>query len=288
MLRVPLRRGRLPGRDDTMQKLRALWSPIVTDLSLAEKERRAVFEPVVVNDAFVRRYFPNDDPIGRRFCIDPTNKTYWYEIAGVVGDTRRGGLERPSIPEYYGPYLPSPNGRTDLLVRTAGNPLALAPVVREEASKALPGVTIARVSTVDEQLAEFSAERRLHTWLLTAFALLAVSLAAIGVFGLVQYMAADRTRELGVRIALGATPRDVLSLVLIEGLRMPIAGIVIGLGGALSLTRVMTHLLFSVTATDPATFGLVAALLAAVAVVASWLAARRALALDPLRALRES
>jgi len=154
--------------------------------------------------------------------------------------------------------------------------------------RALPAVVIARVSTADEQLAEFSAERRLQTWLLAAFALLAVTLAAIGVFGVVQYAAAERTREIGVRIALGATSGDVLRLVLAQGMRMPAVGILIGLGASLALTRIMSHLLFEVTATDPMTFVSVGILLAIVALAASWLAARRAVRLDPLRALRES
>src|SRR5262249_8357914 len=139
-LRVPLKRGRLFGRDDASQKIRALWSPVVTGLSLAEKERRAVFEPVVVNEAFVRRYFPDEGPLGRRFCVDPTNKTYGYEIIGVVGNIRRQGLDRTAIPEYYGPYFPTPGGRTDLLIRTAGNPTALAASIRQEVLRALPAV----------------------------------------------------------------------------------------------------------------------------------------------------
>ncbi len=131
-MRVPLRRGRFPTPADSMQKIRALWSPVTTQLSLAEKERRAVPEPVVVNDQFVSRFFPGEDPIGKRFCIDPTNKTYWFEIVEVVGDMHRQGLERRTVPEYFGPYVPAPNGRVDLLVRTRAEPLALAAAVRQE------------------------------------------------------------------------------------------------------------------------------------------------------------
>ncbi len=288
LLRVPLRQGRLLGRDDSARKIRALWSPVVTDLPLAEKERRAVFEPVVVNETFVRRYFPDEEAIGRHFCVDPGNKTYWYEIVGVVGDMRRQGLDRGTIPEYYGPYFPTPMGRTDLLVRVSGSPLALAPLLRSVVTAELPTAAIARVSTADAQLAEFSAERRLQTWLLAAFAALAVALAAVGVFGLVQYMALERTRELGLRLALGATPGHVLGLVLARGMWMPALGIATGLVAALALTRVMSHLLFEVTATDPLTFVSVGGLLALVAALASWLAARRVVSLDPLRALRDA
>ena len=287
-MRVPLRRGRYPTRDDAMQKIRALWSPVVTHLSLAEKERAAVPEPVVVNDSFVTRFFPGDDPIGKRFCIDPTNKTYWYEIVGVVGDMHRQGLERRTVPEYFGQYVPTPNGRADLLVRARAEPLALAAVVREEVVRALPAVVVARVSTADVQLAEFSAQRRLQTWLLTAFALLALSLAAIGIFGSVHYLVAERTPEIGVRIALGATPRDVMSLVLLQGMRMPAAGIAIGLIASVWLTRLIAHLLFGVTATDPTTFTMVTVVLAMVAATACYLAARRTTRVDPLRTIRHS
>jgi hypothetical protein len=103
LMRVPLRHGRMASREDTIQKIRALWSPVVTNLSLAEKERRAIPEPVIVNESFAQRFFPGEDPVGKRFCIDPTNKTYWYEIVGVVGDMHRQGLEQRTIAEYFGP-----------------------------------------------------------------------------------------------------------------------------------------------------------------------------------------
>jgi putative ABC transport system permease protein len=287
-LRVPLKRGRLLGRDDTLQRIRALWSPVVTNLSLTEKERRAVPEPVVVNESFARRFFPGEDPLGRRFCIDPTNKTYWYEIVGVIGDMHRGGLERRTMAEYFGPYFPSPAGRSDLLVRTRTAPLSMAGTIRQELASALPAATIVQVSTADTELAQFAGRRTMQTALLSAFAALALTLAAIGIFGLVHYIVAERTREMGVRIALGATPRDVLSLVLAQGMRTPIAGIAIGLLASAAATRLMTHLLFEVTPTDPVTFVTVSVLLTAVAAAACYVAARRALRLDPLRALRES
>ncbi len=287
-LRVPLRRGRYLTRDDARQKIRALWSPVATGLPLAEKERRAVPEPVVVNEAFAQRFFPGIDPIGQRFCIDPAHKTYWYEIAGVVGNMHRQGLERRSIPEYFGPYVPSPGGRADLLVRTRGNPLALAAAVRAEVAGAMPAAAIAQVSTADAQLADFSGQRRLQTGLLGAFAFLGVALAAIGIFGLVHYIVAERTNEIGVRVALGATPRDVLGLVLRQGLRTPAIGIATGLVASALLTRTMQRLLFEVTSTDPLTFAAASALLMTVAAAACWLAARRTLRLDPLRALRRS
>jgi predicted permease len=287
-LHVPLRRGRYLTRDDAMQKIHALWAPVSTRLPLSQKERLAVPEPVVVNEAFVRRFFAREEPIGKRFCIDPETKTYWYEIVGVVGDMHRQGLERSLIPEYFGPYFPSPHGRADLLIRTRTAPLALAETIRHEVVRALPRVTVAQVSTADAQLDDFSAQRRMQTWLLTAFALLALTLAAIGIFGLVHYMVAERTREIGVRIALGATPGGVLSLILRQGMQMPLAGIALGLVTAAGVTRLMAHLLFDVTATDPATFAAVGTVLTLTAVSACYVAARRTIRADSLRALRES
>jgi len=152
--------------------------------------------------------------------------------------------------------------------------------------QSMPGVSVAAVSTADAQLGGFSAQRRFQTWLLTTFALLALMLAAVGIFGLVHYAIAERTREIGVRVALGATPRDVLRLTLFQGMRSPMLGIAIGLLASAALTRVIGHLLFGVTAGDPVTFVAVAGVLAAVAVMACYLAGRRAVRVDPMAALR--
>ena len=169
-MRVPLRRGRYLTRDDVEQKIRALWSLVITEQSLSEKEQRAIPEPAVVNEAFVRRFFPHADPLGKRFCIDPTNKTYWYVIVGVVGDMHRQGQERRAIPQYFGPYVPSPTGRADLLVRTKGDPLAMVATVRQVIGAEIPGIIIPTTSTVDRDLGSFHAARYFQTWLLTAFA----------------------------------------------------------------------------------------------------------------------
>ena len=286
VLRVPLKRGRYPTREDLNQRIRAMWTGVVTHLSLAEKERLAVPEPVVVNEAFVRRFFPNEDPIGKRFCIDPTNKTYWYEIVGVVGDMHRGGLERPAIPEYYSPHLPSAFSRADLLVRTKGDPLVLAPMLRQAIAGVIPGVTVVSVSTVEGQLGAFTAQRRFQTWLLASFAAFALVLAAVGIYGVVHYAVSERTREIGVRVALGATPGDVLGLVVGDGLRMPAIGIAIGLVASFALTRVISHLLFGIGPTDPITFAGVGVVLTVVAAAACWIPARRAARVDPVRALK--
>lgn len=284
-LRVQVRQGRDLVRADADQRIHATYN-LVLGVSLAEKERRAVPEPVVVNQAFVRRYFPAENPLGKRFCIDPEVKTYWFEIVGVVDDMLRQGLDRRAIPQFYGPYIPSSNGRADLLVRTARDPLELAAAVQQTVKREVPGVTVVTVSTADAQLGDFSAQRRFQTWLLTTFAVLALALAAVGIFGLVHYAVAERTREFGVRMALGASPGDVLRLTLRQGMRTPVLGIALGLVASAALTRVMSHLLFGVGAGDPVTFAAVAGVLAIVALAACYLAGRQAVRVDPVSALR--
>jgi predicted permease len=286
VLRVPLRRGRLFTSQDTEQKIRALWSPAIAGIAIAENDRLAVREPVIVNETFARRFFPNEEAVGKTFYVGPTDKSYWYEIVGVVGDMRRQGLDRPALPEYFGPWIPSPNGRADLVVRTEGDPLALARDVRDRVKRAMPGSTIVSVSTADVQLGDFTSLRRLQTSLLTLFALLALMLAAIGIFGLVHFAVTERTREIGVRVALGATPVDVAALVLRQGLRAPMVGIVVGLAASVVLTRVLSSFLFDVSATDPTTFAVVVLVLTCVAGAACGVAGRRALRVDPVNALR--
>jgi putative ABC transport system permease protein len=286
VFRVPLRLGRYLRRDDVFTKLQALSTPVEKNLSLAEKSRRAVPEPVVVNEAFVRRFLKDKNPLGERFCIDPTGKIYWYEIVGVVGDMHRGGPERPVIPEYYGPFLSAGSARADLVVRTRANPLSAVASVRAAIASALPGALVPTVRPAELDFADFTAQRRLETWLLTGFALLALLLAAIGIYAMVHFAVAQRTREIGVRIAIGARPRDVLTSVMAGGMRLPLIGFALGLGVAFVVTRVMSHLLFGVAATDPVTYTVVAATLVVTAVLACYVPARRARRIDAVLALR--
>jgi predicted permease len=285
-LEVPLKQGRYLTEADVATKIDALWAQIHTEGSLTEREARAVFEPVVVNEEFVRRFFPADNPIGKHFCIDPTNKTYWYTIVGVVGDMRRQGLAKQAIAQYFGPWFPPPMGRADLLVRTSGDPLAIANAVRREINATVPGAIIASVSTVDEQLGAFEAQRDFQALLLAMFATLGITLAAVGVYGVVHYAVNERTRELGVRIALGATPTRIRGMVLREGMRGPMLGIGIGVVAALATTRVLSAALFGITAADPATYVVVALLLLSVAAAACFVPAVRATKVDPITALR--
>jgi len=285
-LRVPLRRGRYLTRDDAAEKIRALWTPAVPGRTPGDQTPETV-ESVVVNESFARRFFPNEDPIGKRFCIDPTGRPYWYAIVGVVADMHRQGLDRGAIPEYFGALIPQPSARSDLLVRTQGDPAVAAPTIRAMILSAFPGALVPSVSTAARQLGDSTAERALDAWLLSAFAGLALVLAAVGIYGVVHFAVAERTREIGIRIALGAAASDVMRMVVARGMRMPLLGLALGVAVALALTRLMTHLLFGTSPGDPLVYTAVTLTLAAVALTACYVPARRAAAIQPHDALRQ-
>jgi predicted permease len=238
----------------------------------------------IVNESFARRFFAGQDAVGKRFKEGaPGSKGAWYTIVGIVGDMHRQGLERDPLPEYY--YCSS-EPTMDLAVRTRGNPSAMTPAVREAVRAVYRNAVILHAATVEDTLGGLSAQRRFQTSLLSLFAGIALALAAVGIYGIVHFAVAQRTQEIGIRMALGARPLDVMRLVVGQGMALPAAGTALGLSGALSLTRVLRHLLFQVTPIDPLTFAAVAALLITVAVPACWIPARRALRVDPLAALR--
>jgi len=241
----------------------------------------------MINEAFARRFFPGEDPVGKRFYEgEQQGKHFWYEIVGVVGDMHRQGLEQQTIPEYFVPLIAGVSGTADLMVRTGGDPLALASGVRQSIRSVEKNSMILRVTTAESRMGELSAQRRFQTWLLALFAGLALVLASIGIYGLMHYAVAQRTREIGIRIALGARSSDVLKLVIGQGLKLALLGIALGWLAALWLTDAMTHLLFGVKANDAPTFAGVALLLTLVALAACWIPARRATRVDPIIALR--
>ena len=286
-MRVPLLQGRYLREEDALTKIRALWTPIrPADLPLDERARRAIAEPVVVNNAFVKRYLPGKNPIGERFCIDPTAKTYWYKIVGVIGDMHRQGREKAAVPEFFGPFVASPSARVDMIVRTRGNPLAAATAIKQTIAAVIPDAQVPQTGTVADGLSDFSAQRTLQTWLLAAFAGLALLLAAIGIYGVIHYAVAQRTREIGVRIAIGARPSDVFARVIADGMRWPIAGIGLGLAAAAGAARVLSNQLFGIDAVDDVTFASVAIILLSTALLACVGPARRAARVDAITALR--
>lgn len=241
----------------------------------------------IVNQAFARTFFPNADPIGHRFRRG--SPAPWITIVGVVADLRRGGKTAPLAPEAYLPAAQTdlyPVALGDLAVRTERDPYALLPIIREAVLAIDPEQPVANVRTMDEIVSRSLAMRRFETLLLVLFAATALGLATVGVFGVVSYAATQRTREFGIRVALGARSAQVLTQVLGQAGVLVGAGLGIGAVVALWLTRFLENLLFDVTPTDPATFGAVALVLGGVAVAACAIPARRAAGVDPVVALR--
>jgi len=239
---------------------------------------------VIVNETLARRCFPGEDPIGKRFKFGgPKSENNWFEIVGVVGDFRRQRLEKQDVSEVYAPGV---SNNMDLLVRVSGDPLTLVGAVRREIRSVDPTAAVYGVTTGTHLMEKLSAARRFQTGLLALFAMVALVLATIGVYGVMRYAVAQRTHEIGIRLALGARSSDVLRLVIGQGMRLTLIGMATGLLASFALSRVMTQLLFGVSATDPAVFVGVAALLAAVALLACYLPARRATKVDPVIALR--
>jgi putative ABC transport system permease protein len=207
-------------------------------------------------------------------------------IVGVVGDVKWSGLDGAVSPEVYLPHKQHPVDNMTIVVRTAGDPSAFVPTARADLASIDRDLPIAAVRTMDEVVGRSITQRRFMMMLIAAFALVAVVLAAIGVYGVLAYVVSQRTQEIGLRLAIGAAPDDVVRLFLREGISLTMWGLCAGVAGALAAGRALTTLLFGVTASDPLTFVLVAAALALAAVGASYLPARRAAGVDPMAALR--
>jgi putative ABC transport system permease protein len=265
-----------------------LGIPLTQGRLFGPEDRPTAPGRVVVNQAFVRRFFPSEDPLGKRVTFgNPQDKgVRWLTIVGVVADTRRGGINRPPWAEVYFPLTQSADPRLTLLVRTAGDPIALAHAVQAQLWTVDPAQPVASIRTLEQLLALTQANRRFTTLMLIAFAAVALVLAAIGIYGVIAYSTAQRTKEIGVRIALGATRADVVRMVLRDGVRIGAFGIAIGTAAAAAGSRVLSSLLFGVSSHDPLTFAALPAGLLLVALFASWIPARRALAVEPVTALR--
>jgi predicted permease len=234
-----------------------------------------------------RRFWPGEEAIGKRFKVGtPQSNNTWLTVVGVVGDMRRQGLERQPIVQIFRPYEQDPSRRMNLLIRTSGEPTQLAETVRNEIRAIDKTVLVYGVSTLESQIAKSVAERRFQTWLMTLFSGVALLLAAIGIYGLLHQSVALRTREIGTRMALGAQRRDVLTLIVRQGMALAVFGIGLGCLAAFGVTRLLTSLLFGVTPTDPMTFIAAPALLIVVGLIACCLPAYRATKVDPITALR--
>jgi len=243
---------------------------------------------VIVNNTFARRFFPDEDPLGKRFIYgqpDGANPP-WMTIVGVVSDMRRTGFERAVRPETFLPQNQQPDGGLTLVARTSGEPTNFAGALRDAIWEIDKDQAVYNIKTMDATLAEMTSERRFNTLLLGLFAAVALILASVGIYGVISYSVAQRTHEIGIRIALGADRRNVLRLIVGQAMGLALIGVGVGLTSAFILTRMMTSLLYSVSATDPTIFTLIAVILTGVALGASFIPARRALKVDPMIALR--
>ena len=276
-LRAPLASERV-----TAGFFQAMSVPLRRGRHFTEEDRRA--NVAIINETMAKTFWPHEDPIGRRFKRGASESTSpWMTVVGVVGDMRRRGLERDVVSEFYERETePS----MELAIRTTIDPLGHVASLRQVIRSFDEHAVVGRVTTVENHLEELGAARRFQTWLIAVFAGLGLVLSAIGIYGVMHYAVAQRTHEMGIRIALGAGGAHVLWLVIGEGLRLALIGVAAGLLAALQLTGVMARLLFEVSSTDPVIFAIVPVMLAMVAVLACYLPARRASKVDPIVALR--
>jgi predicted permease len=268
----------------------ALGAPLLRGRTFSSEDRPDSPPTAIINDAMARRLWPRRDALGKRFKLGTgDSQSPWLTVVGVVGDMRRQGLEHTPIPQMFQPLTQSAPGRGVLLVRTSmDDPLRIAPAVQEAVRRAERHALIYGVTTLQEQLDRFVAPRRFQTSLLTGFAAVALLMAAIGIYGLIQYSVATRTQEIGIRMAVGAHPGAILRLTVGEGLKLCLIGLLIGLAAALWVGWAGSSLLFGVAAFDPWTFAAVSVLLIVVATAACYFPARRATKIDPVVALRQS
>jgi putative ABC transport system permease protein len=260
--------------------------PLLRGRNFSETEQTQPKRVILINEALARKYFPNQDPLGQRLDVvmfdDPTPT----EIIGIVGNVRYDTLIDEAPPAVYFSHSDLTYSFMTVVVRTDGDPTAIAPAIQREIRALDPNQPVSDVRTMDQVMSEWVARSRFNTMLLGLFAGLATLLSAVGIFGVMNYSVALRTRELGLRLAVGAQPRQVLLLVLRQGLLLTVVGVLLGLVAAFALTRLLSGLLFGVTAVDVTTFSSISVLLVIVSLLACYLPARRAMRIDPLSALR--
>jgi putative ABC transport system permease protein len=264
-MEIPLRRGRLFNETDT-----ATNPPVI-----------------IIDERLADEFWPGQDPVGRRIhLVDMKAKDFWSTIVGVVGRVKQDSLDSDPRIAFYVPQTQFPVRAMTLVLRSGAEPAGVASAVKSEIRSLDTDLPMYAVRTMEERVGESLARRRFSMLLLGLFAGLALVLATIGIYGVMAYLVSQGTREIGIRIALGATPRHILGLVVRQGLALALTGVAIGLAGAFALTRLMHSLLFGVNATDPATFAAIALLLALVALTASYIPAHRAARIDPMISLR--
>jgi putative ABC transport system permease protein len=269
---------------------RTMGIPIIKGRDFDDRDKYGSTPVVIITETFARLHFPNEDPIGKR--IEPGistiegDDTTMREIIGVVGDVRNRGLNTEPRAAYYVPQTQIPFSQMVTVVKTTVDPRSLIPTATKEVAAMDPDVPLFEVKTMEEYMSASVAAPRFNSTLLSIFAAVALVLTVVGLYGVMSYSVAQRTNEIGIRLALGAQTRDVMMMIVGQGTKLILIGLAIGLVGAYAATRLLASLLFGVTAKDPFTFAAVALLLALVALFACYLPAWRATKVDPMEALR--
>jgi len=262
---------------------RALGIPVKSGRFFDHRDAEGTPEVVVINETMARRFWPDEDPLGKRLRIA---ENPWRTVVGVVGDVKNNGLSAETKPEMFYPLAQSPLPFMTLVVRSDTDATALASAVQREVREVDKEQPVYDVKTMEQRVAESVSSQRLTTLLVSLFAALAITLAGIGIYGVISYSVTQRTHEIGVRVALGARGADVLRLVVGQGMKLVLIGVGLGLAGALALTRLVSSFFFGVSAADPLVYAGVSLLLLAVALAACLIPARRAMKVDPMVALR--
>jgi putative ABC transport system permease protein len=265
----------------------AMGIPLRQGRPFADSDNKDAPPVVIINEAAVRRFYPTEDPLGKRFKQGRAeSKNPWLTVVGIVGGVSHTALGVASQPEVYLPFQQSPGASITLVARTKSDPRSMAGIVRREVSMLDRNLPVSNIKFMDEIVAASVSQPRVYALLLAIFAVLALILAAIGIYGVISYTVTQRTHEIGIRMALGAQTRDVLGLIIKQGMALALVGIFLGLLVSLALTRVLASQLYGVSSTDPWTFSAISLLLMLVAIIACYIPALRATKLDPLIALR--
>jgi predicted permease len=286
---APPKEGQAPSADNrviTPAYLRTMGIPLLRGRAFTESDRAGAAQVAMINQTLARQYFRDKDPVGDELNLGTADKPDWWRIVGVTGDVKAFGQDQPTHADIYTPFDQQPHPIVAFTVRTMTDPAAMVKAAERTLWSIDPDLPVSSAISMDALASQSLALRRASAVLISSFAVLALMLASIGIYGVMAYAVAQRTPEIGVRMALGAQRAAVLRLVMGLGFRLTLAGVATGLAGALASTQVLRSLLFEVSAMNPIVFSLTAAVLAAVAILASYLPARRAASIDPMQALR--
>ena len=266
---------------------RTMGIPLLSGRDFADADTKDVPGVTIVDERLARQYWPNENPVGKRIRFGPPEDNEpWHTVIGVVGTVRHQRMQEDTRQSVYLPHLQIPVSGLSIVTRTSSDPIELAGAIRREAAQLDPDIPVSKIMTMEEVVARSIWQPRLYAMLFAVFAGGTLMLALIGIYGVMAFLVQTRTHEIGVRMALGATARDVFKLIVGRGMKLTAFGVVIGVGGAVALTRLMHGLLFNTSATDPVTFILISILLSVAAFLACYIPARRAAKVDPLVALR--